>query len=373
MNIGSIVAGAHRAVELAEMAAARGTFGVGGVLLGPDFEPLHECENGVVEDGRTRDPTAHVERQLIDWYFVTRHAGAALPPPQDCTIVSSLDPCMQCAGAILAAGFRCLAIAPDPIAGVHYAGWGAPTSLPKELRAQAARTLGSFAVMGERGYCGPDDPALAAARIAPALVERARNALAETLETVQRTIAGNGLGRQCLAAALAVAAADCPGLQLMPLPDRGHQRVYRQLVALAGAGDHDSPDIACFLDHKNALAAFARPRTGLSPIRTAVMELIRNYAELRWRMMRGGLAPPSHPKDCVLYTLDGPGHDVLSVMALGAVGSTLEGPIVHPQDYWRYFRARQQAAELAAMVAAFPPLYSEVIRIVPAAVQLNEC
>src|SRR5271168_2573751 len=106
---------ALRAVELAEFAARRGTFGVGGLLLGSQFEPLHEAVNRVVEDGKTIDPTGHVERQLIDWYFAARRNGAILPPPQLCTIISSLDPCMQCTGAILATGFRCLAIADDPM------------------------------------------------------------------------------------------------------------------------------------------------------------------------------------------------------------------------------------------------------------------
>jgi hypothetical protein len=52
-------------------------------------------------------------------------------------------------------------------------------------------------------------------------------------------------------------------------------------------------------------------------------------------------------------------------MALGAVGSTLEGPIARPRCYWRYFKARQSPAELNAMLRAFPPLYSEVIGIEP--------
>jgi tRNA(Arg) A34 adenosine deaminase TadA len=60
---------ASRAVTLAEASAARGSFGVGGILVTADGHVVAEATNAVIRNGRVQDPTAHVERQLIDWYF----------------------------------------------------------------------------------------------------------------------------------------------------------------------------------------------------------------------------------------------------------------------------------------------------------------
>lgn len=365
MGVRLVREAAIRAVELAEAAAAHGTFGVGGVLLGPHFEPLHECGNRVVQGGRTIDPTAHVERQLIDWYFATRQKGINLPAAEQCTIVSSLDPCMQCTGAILATGFRCLAIAPDLMAGVHYAGWNSLNSLPRELRDIAVQRLGCFGVSGERSYVGPDDSILSATEIDQSLLVRSENALLKTLNAVQGMVAATASEDGFSDATLPELQTKCDGIQIETLirvePGAVHERMRR--LALKKPGE--APDVACFLDYKKQLAVFAEDRTENSPIRTAMMELVRGYAKLRWMGARKLGVAPSHPKHCSLYTLKGPGRDPLSVMAIGAVGSMLEGPVREPQKYWRYFHARQSTDELNAMVRCFPPLYSDIIRVYP--------
>jgi cytosine deaminase len=363
MTTERIGAAARRAVELAERAAARGTFGVGGVLLGPQFEPLHEAINHVVEDGQTIDPTGHVERQLIDWYFAAARNGASLPPPYLCTIVSSLDPCMQCTGAILATGFRCLAIAEDSMAGVHYAGWGLAKSLPPELRAEAVCLLGCFAIAGERAYSGPDDPLLAASQIERGLLTRAKDAFLRTLGDVQQTIAAGSADR------LSHPTLPPPALRenftIERLRDLAPDAVYRRLRDLAPAEGGRRHGAACFVDAHNGIGAFARCRSAASPIATAIMELVRGYTRLRWDAARRRLGAPAHPKNCTLYTLEGPARTALGVMAVGAVGSTLEGPVMQPLDYWRFFHETQRPAELDAMLDAFPPLYRDVIGLRP--------
>jgi Cytidine and deoxycytidylate deaminase zinc-binding region len=86
---------AGRALELAQRAARAGTFGVGGFLMDKSGQILAEAVNAVIEDGQVCDPTAHVERQLIDWLFSTHGQHAR---PQELVTVSSLDPC-ACARA----------------------------------------------------------------------------------------------------------------------------------------------------------------------------------------------------------------------------------------------------------------------------------
>ena len=119
-------------------AKSQGTFGVGGVLLDQYGNVLKSLQNNVVRDGLIFDPTAHGERQLIDWYFAERAKGRKLPQPHDITLVTSLDPCAMCAGAILAAGFNVVVAANDPNAGINYDQRGAFPSLPPDC-AQARR------------------------------------------------------------------------------------------------------------------------------------------------------------------------------------------------------------------------------------------
>ena len=66
---------AARAVALAEEAGKQGTFAVGGLLVDDSGRIVAEATNAVVRDNRLSDPTAHVERQLIDWVFRERSRG----------------------------------------------------------------------------------------------------------------------------------------------------------------------------------------------------------------------------------------------------------------------------------------------------------
>ena len=136
----------------AQRAAERGTFCVGGVLLGPGRELLAESSNHVLCDGQVCDPTAHGERQLVDWYLAQR----GLPPADVCTVVSTLDPCMMCTGALLQAGFQVVTLALDPDAGVNCAGDGSFGTLPVDLRPLARRRFAYLGVEGRRPPFGCD-------------------------------------------------------------------------------------------------------------------------------------------------------------------------------------------------------------------------
>src|SRR5471032_1422701 len=129
------------AIAAAEAMAAKtqGTFGVGGVLLDGAGNVLQSMHNNVVRQGLVFDPTAHGERQLVDWYFAERAKGTPLPPPCELTIVTSLDPCCMCTGAILEAGFNVVVAAPDAKAGINYDGAASFTALPQPLQALAGQ------------------------------------------------------------------------------------------------------------------------------------------------------------------------------------------------------------------------------------------
>ena len=100
-----------RALEMARAGGLRGEVPVGAVIV-HGREVLAESHNRTVEQG---DPTAHAEslairaaaRQLGDWRLV------------DCTLYTTLEPCAQCAGAIVLARIPRLVFgAHDPKAGM---------------------------------------------------------------------------------------------------------------------------------------------------------------------------------------------------------------------------------------------------------------
>src|SRR4051794_9226408 len=89
------------------------TFSVGGLLVAEDGSVIHQMHNRVIVDRALMDPTAHGERQLVDWYHEQVALGANLPPPDRISVITSLDPCCMCTGAILSAGFRAVTVAED--------------------------------------------------------------------------------------------------------------------------------------------------------------------------------------------------------------------------------------------------------------------
>lgn len=100
-----------RALEMARAGGLRGEVPVGAVIVRAE-EVLAESHNRTVEQ---HDPTAHAEslairasaRRLGDWRL------------NDCTLYTTLEPCAQCAGAIVLARIPRLVFgAHDPKAGM---------------------------------------------------------------------------------------------------------------------------------------------------------------------------------------------------------------------------------------------------------------
>ncbi|MBC1937717.1 nucleoside deaminase [Listeria grandensis] len=98
----------------------QGTFSVGGLLMDLEGNVLYKQHNNVITDNLIHDPTAHGERQMVDWYFENK-ATLSLPEPENIILVTSLDPCVMCTGSILQAGFaRVIVSALDSHAGINY-------------------------------------------------------------------------------------------------------------------------------------------------------------------------------------------------------------------------------------------------------------
>src|SRR3569832_801865 len=139
------------AAQEAILASLQTTFAVGGAIINNQTgEVICALHNNVLKpasSGKTYfmpyDPTAHGERQLVDWYYENRSA-LSLPPPEKLTIVTTLDPCAMCAGALLAAGFNVGVSALDDFAGINYNGKFDLALLPEPLHRQIQVSFGYY-------------------------------------------------------------------------------------------------------------------------------------------------------------------------------------------------------------------------------------
>ena len=89
------LAGIQAALRLARAAAVREEVPIGAIIM-RDGEVLAEAHNETIE---RRDPTAHAE--LLAVQRALRAAGTDRLP--DATLYVTLEPCAQCAGAIILA------------------------------------------------------------------------------------------------------------------------------------------------------------------------------------------------------------------------------------------------------------------------------
>ncbi|MES2295736.1 MAG: nucleoside deaminase [Pseudomonadota bacterium] len=388
------------AIAAAEAIAARtqGTFGVGGVLLDQHGTVLKSLANNVVREGLIFDPTAHGERQLIDWYFAERAKGSKLPAPHELTIVTSLDPCVMCTGAILAAGFNVIVAANDSNAGVNYDGSasfgalpdGAHGEPPVSLRARAAASFSYPAVLGSSCFARASSGAPLKSFLIGKTIAEATQALCslvfEASSQKIQALLHTDLAREHLKDP-ATLAPDHPLVRKLKslYPDALAYRCAPQrpdaglTPFLRAAADKDrlqggSGDAVALLDAFGNLLLCAPGRRKQSAICTPFMECTRQYAQLRYKLMHGAKSATqldvrtylSHPKEGTFVFLHGPDGSAQSMMDLGAYGSTMEGalPADNPAQF-QFVLPRQADAALHAQCAALPPLYRDVIRIRP--------
>ena len=94
------------------LAEAQDTYSVGGAIVeNATGRVIHKLHNNVLKKLSTTnkvftfDPTAHGETQLVYWYYKHKEE-LKLPDPDQLTIITTLDPCVMCTGALLTAGFN---------------------------------------------------------------------------------------------------------------------------------------------------------------------------------------------------------------------------------------------------------------------------
>lgn len=337
-----------RATELAEQAARSGTFGVGGALIDRRGNVYAEAVNAVVRNGVVADPTAHVERQLIDWYFAHKQT-AALPSARELIIVSSLDPCAMCAGAILKAGFSAFAIADDPVSGVHEN--GRPRRMPEALWRRADANLKLASAQGLRTL-----GVAIANEIPRTLASRCEMAFQQSLETVRSTISQVGDGESTQRW---TALRDLPSGAFVPDPALASvlNASGEQLATLLG--DKRS----CLIDDKGRPLLTAEDAEDRSPARSSVLELIRAYTAVRRQAWEAEGAILPHPRGCAVLQRRPPASPEQALLNLGALGSFLEAPRFPNRFPLLCYLGSDSHAPTPDYANSLPPLYREVIGV----------
>lgn len=385
----SVEAAASEAANQAVHAYCQGTFSVGGVMLGPDGTVLNAMHNNVVTGGMTNDPTAHGERQLIDWYYdQVNNQGATLPPPNEVTIVTSLDPCCMCSGSILTGGFNVVSAAFDTYSGINYDTMADFPSLDPSLRPVAQATFSYPEVDGDSCFARPATSAPVPAFFTDTVIEQNTQALClsvfdATLQTVQDTINKDLTPDQLVDPAtlppddpiVVALKAVYPQALSYKAPARGVPDVnlanYLIDAANTDAAQGGDGSSVALLDYFGNLLLCLPGNRAASLIQTPFMLTTRAYANLRHELYQSVgdrvFTYLCHPKYGNFVLARGQDTGSSSLIDLGAFGSTMEGaiPTDNGQPALQYVMPTIPEADLLAYCATLPPLYSQEIDITP--------
>jgi tRNA(Arg) A34 adenosine deaminase TadA len=401
-------ANAEQAVQIAAAksieASLQNTFAVGGVLVdnrsGKVFCALHNNVLEAFENSKRfllHDPTAHGERQIVDWYFRNRKR-LKLPDPGELTVVTTLDPCAMCAGALLTAGFNVGVAAEDDYAGINYnASFDFP-SVPSKWRSVAQSSFAYYGVEApiRRVFRGGKGPAFANQSISASTFCLTGSIFESSVNSVRaldnnsgkdpskltnpNDLPRNSTVRKALLEAYPEAfSVTCPKPRL---PGRDMAPVLLDTAAKAHSRGAAFNSVA-FLDPFGNLLLCLGGVEERSPIRTAFMEVTRVYAHIRWVLMNhrdesvreqaGNVL--THPKYGTFVFLYSPNPNTpQGLMTMGAYGSTMEGPIpdTFPSNL-QYVLLPEgvSPAEVSEMAMSLPPFYTSSVQVAPTQVLDN--
>lgn len=394
---------ARLVLRLANEAARKGTFGVGGAIVdncsGRVIKALpnhvltlrrsHQNQNQNQNQNQARGrfvqaPLAHAERRLVEWYYA-HQARLKLPPPACLTIISSLDPCAMCAGTLLAAGFNVGVVAGDPWAGINWDHRFEFRGLPAGLQFRLKQHFGYYAVTGQRDYIGNPLTAFCRTPVAPAIHDCCQAVFRSNLQKIWADCQRVGQPPEKLTdpARLPSAApvkracqryfsgAFAHRLTDYRTPDERIRQILLRLVNTTTGAEN----AVALIDPFGNLVMAAPDTFHVSPIATAFSNLIGKYSRVGDAMRsqpavsqatRPYLTHPRHGTIVFLFSPEP--HKALTLADLGAYGSTMEGPlpVTRPGNF-QYFHPhpRGTLAELQEMINALPPFYNQTVGLEP--------
>jgi tRNA(Arg) A34 adenosine deaminase TadA len=383
-------------LSMARLAAAQGTFGVGGAIIdnrnGKVVKALH---NKVIQPlggglgsfsntGYTSDPTAHGERQLVSWYFDNRRA-LHLPEPDQLTIITSLDPCAMCAGSLITAGFNVAVVAYDDYAGVNWNMRCDYPYYPAPIRDRLTRTFGYYGVEDVRPYAGADGILFSETAVSRATAEGCLEVFGQSVEAARQASSSSGLDPRnpsdqmvdpaLSAIRLAYQAGFTDAFSIKLTHYRRPDHILKNYLTALKQQTPGARNAVALIDYYGNLLMASADRFDISPISTAFMNTIQDYSKLRFKLInnpgtsadaRQSLTNPKYGTFVFLHALDG--YDPNSLKDLGAYGSTMEDRIPEPTpSNFQYYEDPLvgSAADFHALVNALPPFYKNVVGVNP--------
>lgn len=380
----------------ARSAAAAGSFGISGAIIDNStgrvikgipnrvLERLHPSVQ--VSDGETFtwDPTAHGERQLVHWYYANRNR-LSLPAPHKLTVVTSLDPCVMCTGALATAGFNAGVVAMDTFSGVNYTQDGEFADLSAPLDQQVRSSFGYYAVEGGRGYQGGESVVFADTAISQEVFDGCGDIYQTSAKSVRSARSSTNTAPDQLrdpATWKQAAPIRAAFQQVYPdafrhrlkdfrRPDAGLERILQRLVEASPGADN----AVAFIDpFGNVITAAAGP-TPANPAATAFLTTTQAYATTRFDLVddkettdpaRRCLTSPKYGTFVWLHAPDPRASTTLA--DLGGFGSTMQSAIPQKKpSAFQFYRPprRGTVSELRRVIAGLPPLYSKLVGIDP--------
>lgn len=378
------------ALWTAQRGADAGSYGIGGALVesatGRALQTMPNRVFRTLSAGGTfvEDPTAHGERQLMSWYLANRDR-LALPPPEQLTVVTTLDPCLMCASSLLAVGVNVGVVAIDDYSGVNYDSSGSFADLPEPLRSQALASFGYYAVDGGRGFQGSRSIAYADESITQDTLDTSASLYSSSADTVRSARRESGLAPSKLTdpstdpSAIDLIRAfqvTCPEAFTVKVrdsrvPDR---RVYDVLVDVARRSPGSTNAVA-YLDPFGNLVTAQADQQDVNLLSTAFALCTRTYAQTRYALIDSGATAAvaeqtlTNPNFGTFVFLEAPNPTMATGMFdIGAYGSTMGGAAMPTiPSAFQYFELPPTVTEkqLQDVIYPLPPLYSQNIKISP--------
>lgn len=396
----SLASSAEQMAALAYWTAQRGadagSYGIGGVLAesatgkvlqtmpNQVFRQLPESVEDTAGTTFVHDPTAHGERQLMSWYLAQRQS-LSLPQPEALTLVTSVDPCLMCASAIMTVGVNVGVVAPDDYSGVNFDLSGNFTDLPPALQSQARESFGYYAVDGGRDYQGSPAVAYAQESISRSTYDGCVNLYSTSADQVRAARRADAARPDELtdpatnpSAIDLVRAFQVIYPSAFEIKTEDPRRPNAQVVEALRVAVATSPgatNAVGFVDPFGNLVTVATDEVYVNRLNTAFALCSRAYAQTRYALLANpatvGLALQSltNPNFGTFVFLRAPDPFTPEGMFdIGAYGSTMgsaPSPYIPSAIQYVDLPPGVTADQLQRVMLTLPPLYSERIMIQP--------
>lgn len=359
------------AMDQAREAADSGTFGVGGVLMDLDGNIICKMHNQVIKGNRINDPTAHGERQIVDWYLANKEKEK-LPEPENCILITTLDPCVMCTGALAQVQFNTvIVVALDDYAGINWTGTDECSALDgTESQAYVKEHFAYPQVTGKlsREAFGKDLSKLdlfSDFTISSETLKGCQEAFSLTADDVRNKVSSASVELSDIQNPADLEPShpirkylkDSFGSDFLACSWKPQDSAEEFMEYVQK--EHPGFNGVAYFDMFGNLLYLDEDDENIST-QSAFMKVTRKYAAVRNTEPIEGYEINeylSNPKYGYFVYMTCPKISAKTIMEIGAIGSTLENTSEHPI---MYINGEENEAALDAVIKKMPPLYNNI-------------